>query len=260
MLLHLQVIDCVHPTLRPTFSQHLPDPPNITQDKMSLKKIIRDMGGLRLSAGRLLDSEADAMLVVSRMTQMHPTRSPHDFLTKELVHDKLLELMETCHSVRELMLESNRMERLMWERVQMNTSWAHTIPIRIIRKLALELAQAAKKNTMGDHTQRNSRGEPLPWCELAVASLRFATDIFEYEQDAGLWSQDPTYRSNFAELRAPAMLPNGKPSLRRDGNPVTIPVFPVRNLGKGYGLRFGKTGVWEETEEPPAWFSRLRRV
>ena len=73
---------------------------------------------------------------------------------------------------------------------------------------------------------------------------------------------DSAFRSNFAELRAPAMHENGKPKLLhmafrylqapkeapichtiagqlpnlcRDGSPVTIPVFPVRNLGKGRG-------------------------
>ena len=258
-MLHHQVIDCIplHPASHILSTL---DPLNMAEQRKTLKKVLLRFTGFRMPAGKLLDSEGDTLLVVSRITQMHPSRNPYDFLTEDMVHDKLLELMETCHAARELMLYSNRMERLMWERVQMNTSWAHTIPIRIIRKLALELAHAAFKNTQAEHTQRNSRGEPLPWCKLAVASFLFARDIFEYEQNAGLWSQDQTYRSDFTELRAPAMHANGRPSLRRDGSAVTIPVFPVRNLGKGHGLRYGKTGVWEKTEEHPKWFSRLKRV
>ncbi|KAK4123008.1 hypothetical protein N657DRAFT_634229 [Parathielavia appendiculata] len=132
--------------------------------------------------------------------------------TKEMVHERLLELMENCHTVRQLMLSSNRMERLLWEQVQMRTPAANTIP-------------------------------------LAIALVRFARDIYRYEADSGLWCNDPELRHNCFELQTPAMRADGKPNSDRNGNPVTIPVFPVRNLGKCYGLHSLRTTVWEETAE-----------
>jgi hypothetical protein len=56
------------------------------------------------------------------------------------------------------------------------------------------------------------------------------------------------------------MRANGKPSIGRNGEPITIPVFPVKNFGKWYGLRYGKTSVWEKTEEEPDWMKALERV
>jgi len=231
--------------------------PTMAQPKTTLKKMLNNMTGLRLAPGRLLDSEADTILVVSRITQMHPSRDPYHFLTKEMVHDKLLEMMETCHTVRELMLRSSRMENMMWEYVQMYTPWAQSIPLRI-RKLALELAQGAWNNR--ENPQRNSNGDPLPWCKLAIASLQFARDIRKYEKEANIWKQDGRFKTDLTELRAPAMRANGKPSIGRNGEPITIPVFPVKNFGKWYGLRYGKTSVWEKTEEEPDWMKALERV
>lgn len=232
--------------------------PIMAQPKTTLKKMLNNMTGLRLASGKLLDSEADTILIVSRMTQMHPSRDPYHFLTKEMVHDKLLEMMETCHTVRQLMLKSSRMENLLWEYVQMYTSWAQSVPLRIIRKLALELAQGAWNNR--ENPQRNSNGDPLPWCKLAIASLQFARDIQVYEKDAKIWKQDENCRVDLTELRAPAMRANGKPNIGRNWQLVTIPVFPVKNLGKGYGLRIGRTSAWEETEEEPDWMKALERV
>ncbi|KAK4243139.1 hypothetical protein C7999DRAFT_18470 [Corynascus novoguineensis] len=179
---------------------------------------------------------------------MHPSRRPYDVLTKDMVQEKLLELMENYHAVRQLMLSSNQMERLLWKHVQMRAPWANTIPVRILRRLALELAQAAWKNVQ--NPLRNSNGEELPYCRLAIASVRFSRDIYMYEADSGLWCNDPECRLNFCELRAPAMQADGKPNMDSNGMPVTIPVFPVRNLGKGYGSHsLNKTTVWEKTAE-----------
>lgn len=99
----------------------------------------------------------------------------------------------------------------------------------MIRKLALELTQAAWANLQDP--AMNSRGDEIPWCKLAVASLRFAYGIMAYEQHmAG--SEFYTVAGNtFRELRAQAYHDNGTPVTTQNGGhskAITIPVFPLK--------------------------------
>ena len=200
--------------------------------RKSLKKVLENFQGLRFGSGRLLDSAADSILVVSRLTKTHSGQSPYINLDEAAVHDKLLELPDNCHDARELMLDSNRMETLLWKSVQECTHWAREIPERIIRKLALEITKAA-----WDHYQkpkRDRRGAPRPYGKLAVAAFRFANDIHAYESHQ--WEEKDPIKTDFGELRPPTYLPNGKPNMNSKGEPITIPVFPVKNFGVGFGV------------------------
>jgi hypothetical protein len=150
------------------------------------------------------------------------------------------------------------MEDVFWERVQASTSWAGQVPRHIIRTLALKLTQAAwahHKNPKSDIT-----GEPDGYCKLAIAALRFANDIFVYEDF--LWEDegDPA-RLNFQEFRGPVYLPNGRLHVDSDGKAYTQPVFPLASLRHRPGLRpRGLSSNYRLTSEDPEWFESLRRV
>lgn len=220
----------------------------MSQAPINLKGYLKHMTGFRFKPGKLLDSYGDSVLVATRLLLIHPSRNPYPILDEQTVHDKLLELMQICHAERELMLGSTRMEPLLWQRVRSSISWARHLPIRIIRMLALVLTQASYANYQDP--QCNSSGTPLPYCKLAIAALRFACDIFVYED--GYWPDGSLYRSDFAEFRGPAHLDNGDPCIDRDGNPVTIPVFPIDSFGAHLDLHSrNPSSLFIETEEEP---------
>ena len=77
-------------------------------------------------------------------------------------------------------------------------------------------------------------GAPRPYGKLAVAAFRFANDIHAYESHQ--WEEKDPIKIDFGELRAPTYLPNGKPNINSKGEPITIPVFPVKNFGVGLGV------------------------
>jgi hypothetical protein len=79
-------------------------------------------------------------------------------LEKEKVHDKLLELMENCQNERDAMWMKSRMELRLWPHVQATTSWTDEVDPKIIRTLALAIAQAAFEHL--DNPKLNSR--PVP--------------------------------------------------------------------------------------------------
>lgn len=86
------------------------------EQRKYLKKTLANQWGLRLKPGRLLGSMDDVLLVATRLANTHrdPDLNPHKHLDKDTVVEKLTELIGSCHAARELMLETNRMNELLW--------------------------------------------------------------------------------------------------------------------------------------------------
>ncbi|EAQ91592.1 predicted protein [Chaetomium globosum CBS 148.51] len=108
---------------------------------------------------------------------MHPSDGPGQSLDQEMLHDAVLK--ETCHVERDGMWARSRMEPRFWERVRTSTPWARDLDFQTIRTLALGLTQAAWAHFKNPKFDR--KGKRRPCCKLAVASLRFSSDIGTYE-------------------------------------------------------------------------------
>jgi hypothetical protein len=226
----------------------------------SLKNILNDLSGLRLPPGNLLEAEGDGSLLVARMTKLHKADTPRSALNKQTVHEKCLELMENCHIHRDFMFESSRMDDELWELVQATTSWTTNVSPRIIRTLALKLCQGAWNHNQDP--KLDSKGEPRPYCPLAIAALRFAHDIHVYE--TYMWEADEPMRLRFTEFRGPIYLDNGKSNIGRDGKVRTLPVFPLaalKGLDRRSNLRHrGLSSIYRDTAKEPESFKLLERV
>jgi hypothetical protein len=219
----------------------------------TLKYLFDDLAGLRFPSGTLFESYGDSLLLVSRMTGVHASRDPYFALDKDMVHDKCLEILDNCHEKRDMLLWSTRMNDRFWEEIRLTTPWTENVPAYILRTFTLHIVQAAWAHVQ--NPKLDSREEPRPYCELAIAALRFATDIFKYE--AYMWDQS----DNFVAFRGPTHFGNGKPVVGRDGNTVTQPIFPISSLVGGKKLRpLGHSHIYEATREDPERINNLPRV
>lgn len=111
----------------------------------------------------------------------------------------------------------------------------------------------------GAHVQDpklDSKDEPRPYCKLAIAALRFARDIFKYEEYMREQSD------GFGPFCGPTYFGNGKPVAGPDGNAVTQPIFPVASLAGAKKPRpLGHSHIYEATiRDPKRYDDELPRV
>jgi hypothetical protein len=152
-----------------------------------------------------------------------------------------------------MLLWSHRMNDKFWEEIRLTTSWTELIPAHILRTFILHVVQAAWAHVQDP--KLNSKEEPRPYCKLAIAALRFARDIFKYEEY--MWDQ----HGEFAAFRGPTHFGNGKPVVNPNGDPVTQPIFPISSLVGGKTPRpFGHSHIYEATKEDPERINNLPRV
>lgn len=76
----------------------------------TLKQLLAGIPGLRLPAGKLSEGDGEHLLVVSRLTDVFGADNPYQYLDKDTVHDKCLELLHNCHRHRQMMVLSGCME------------------------------------------------------------------------------------------------------------------------------------------------------
>jgi hypothetical protein len=230
----------------------------MSNDQRNFKKLLAGLRGLCITAEDLFLSENNRLLVVSCLTGVHPSRGPGQFLDVETLHDKLLQLMEVCHNERDGMWMRSRMEPRFWSRVRVATSWVRGVDQDILRTLALGLTQAAWSHFK--NPQRDRHGVPCPWCKLAIAALRVADDVAEYE--GHLKQPEEVWDRNFLEFRGPVCLGGGTRLVDRSGRPITQPVFPVAYYDTAVDpLPAGRlSACYDWTNEEPEVFKSLRRV
>jgi len=226
--------------------------------QLSFKALLAEFQGLRIVAERLSISENHRLLVVSRVTNVHPSRGPDQFLDKQMLHDALLNLMEVCHMERDGMWLRSRMEPRFWSCVRASTPWAVGVSEEILRTLALGLTQAAWAHFL--NPKRNSKGVPQPHCKLAIAALRFADDVATYESH--LKQPEDITDMNFLEFRGKVYRGNGKRLIGPDGKQVTQPVFPAYGYHWAIDpLPAGQLSVeYDLTRDEPEIFKQLQRV
>ncbi len=214
-----------------------------------------DLPGLRIRSDDLFLSNSDRIRVLGRFCPMHPHKGP-ERLDKDIVHDKLLELMEACHEERDAMWMRSRMEPRLWDRVHARTSWAHgNIEYPVLRTLALGLAQGAWAHYKDP--KRSKAGIIQPSCKLAIAALRFADDIGQYESH--LKQPDDDKDRDFSEFRGPVYL-NGKRLIGPKRKPVTQPVFPIYRFDAAIVSSDKLSETYFETQHEPKAFKSLKRV
>jgi hypothetical protein len=231
----------------------------MSNERQGFKKLLSKLAGLRIVADDLFLSENDRLIFVSRFTDLHPSEGPDKSLDVGTLHDKLLELMENCHTERDAMWARSRMEPRFWRWVHASTSWTTGVTDEALRTLALGLTQAAWAHFK--NPRRNSKGEPQPHCKLAIAALRFAFDIAMYE--GHLHQPKHVLDMDFSEWRAPVYLENGKRLKGTDKKQVTMPVFPIYRYDAAINHAPAPGTLsqdWFATREEPNVIKFLKRV
>jgi hypothetical protein len=229
-------------------------------ERQLFKRMLSQLSGLTIDVEKLFLADHDRVLVISRILEMHPSDGPDRSLDKEMLHNSLLKLMETCHIERDAMWYKSRMEPCFWHRVRDSTPWARGMDYEILRTLALGLTQAAWSHLWNPKVDR--KGERRPCCKLAMAALRFAADIESYEDHFG--KQEKPEDMNFSELRAPAILENGKRLRGRHftRKQTTVAVLPANSYGFAFKPRAegDLSDKYDLTSGEPPFFGKLVRI
>jgi hypothetical protein len=229
-------------------------------DNRTFKRLLSKLSGLTIVAEEFFLCEDDRSVFVSRVVDLHRSEGPDGRLNQDILHDSLLKLMETCHMERDAMWFKSRMEPRFWHRVRDSTPWARGMDYEILRTLALGLTQAAWSHLWNPKVDR--KGERRPCCKLAMAALRFAADIESYEDHFG--KQEKPEDMNFSELRAPAILENGKQLRGRHftRKQTTVAVLPANSYGFAFKPRAkgDLSDKYDLTSGEPPFFEKLVRI
>jgi hypothetical protein len=223
----------------------------------SLKKLLDSQLGLRFSPLQLLEYDMDNIMLKQVLNLNDPRIGNSE--ASQIVHNKFLELLDACHEERDWMLDSCRMDNSVWNAARARVPWAIEMPIPLFRTVVLAITEAAYRHFLDPKLYPD--GTSKPYSRLAISALRFVHDMMVYE--AHLYTEPDWTPEHFGEFRGPIMLPNGKPSLDRNGRVITIPFVPARALPARNLLMFAGCKMsrqFEETEEEPGWIRDLRRV
>ncbi|KAK4116006.1 hypothetical protein N656DRAFT_219921 [Canariomyces notabilis] len=223
-----------------------------------LKKQLDSQLGLWFSPlqMQMLEKEIDTTFLKQQLNLNDPRLGNS---VSQIVHNRFLDLLDACHEERDWMLDSCRMDNAVWNAARARVPWASDIPVPMFRTAVLAICEAAYRHFK--NPRRYPDGTSQPYSKLAISALRFVHDMMVYE--AHLYTESDWTPEHFGEFRGPIMLPNGRPSLDRNGKVITIPfvparALPARNLLMLAGCKMSRQ--FEETKEEPGWIRDLRRV
>ncbi|OIW33041.1 hypothetical protein CONLIGDRAFT_640201 [Coniochaeta ligniaria NRRL 30616] len=132
----------------------------------------------------------DARRIVHNMRRALPPAQKS--LTKRRAEAKIVELLEACHTHRELMSRRGPFTDDFWQAVMSHVQWTRGLGLMLVEEFALEMAEAARLALSPADYARATSGVPLSELNLgnykpmSLAALQFFVDIDMFKKRIGL--------------------------------------------------------------------------